>query len=254
MQTRLFLDPRGGIAGDMLLAALAALGADLSRFQAMLARAGIAAGLALVPRMRGAVAGHGLSIECRGAEPLRHLEDLLGLAARLGLPPRAAARAEAAFRRLAEVEARVHGCSVHEVHFHEVGAVDTLVDVAGACWAVDELGIDEVVCAPLPWFTGTVRCAHGLLPLPAPAVLELLAGKPVYPTEVDEEIITPTGALLVDVLADRFARGPSGVIRAQATAYGEREIASAPWGLRALLLDDAFENAPEEAPSEEAGF
>jgi uncharacterized protein (DUF111 family) len=233
----LFLDPRGGIAGDMLLAALAGLGADLARFQALLRAAGLDVALSLEQRSRAGIAGVGLRIDAPGAQPLRHLADLLALTDALSLPPRAAGRSRAAFRRLAEVEAAVHGVGIEEVHFHEVGAVDTLVDVAGAFWALDELRVGEVVCASLPWFSGTVACAHGLLPLPAPAVLRLLEGKPVYATGIEEEIVTPTGALLVDQVATRFAPGPDGIVLAQVTAFGGRVIEAAPWGLRAVLLE-----------------
>lgn len=236
MDRTLFLDPRGGIAGDMLLAGLAAFGLDLADLEARLALAGLDVRLRLQSRVRAGFAGVGLDIACPSAQPLRHLEDLLALNRRLGLSPTAESRAEDAFLRLAQVEAEAHGVAVEAIHFHEVGAVDTLVDVAGAFWALEELGITEVVCAPLPWFTGFVRCAHGLLPLPAPAVLRLYAGKPVFDAKVEEEIVTPTGALLIDRIATRFAAGPEGIVIAQTTAFGSREIPAAPWGLRCVLL------------------
>jgi len=239
MARTLFLDPRGGIAGDMLLAGLAAFGLDLGELEGRLGAAVPGLRLRLEPLVRSGFSGVGLDIACPGAQPLRHLDDLLTLNRRLGLSPAAEKRAEAAFRRLAEVEAAAHGIPPERVHFHEVGAVDTLVDVAGAFWALEALGVADVVCAPLPWFTGFVRCAHGLLPLPAPAVLHLYEGKPVFDSGVEEEIVTPTGALLVDQIVTRFAPGPEGRVEAQSTVFGGRDIPAAPWGLRCVLLETA---------------
>ncbi|WP_051693783.1 LarC family nickel insertion protein [Desulfohalovibrio reitneri] len=235
----LFLDPSGGMAGDMLLASLAALGTDLDELAGMLRAGGLDVSLALEPRQRQGLAGWGLAIDAPGAQPLRHLPDLLAVVEAMGLPPRARERTARALTRLAEAEARVHGTGIESVHFHEVGAVDTVVDVAGAFWALERLGVEEVVCAALPWFRGEVDCAHGRLPLPAPATAALLEGKPVRSTEVVGEIITPTGALLIDQAVDRFGHGPDGVLRATATAFGTREIPGAEAGLRAFLYDSA---------------
>ena len=115
------------------------------------------------------VAGKRMEIGAAGAQPLRHLHDLTDMVRRMPLSEAVRAGAEAAFVRLAEAEAAVHGCGLQDVHFHEVGAVDTLVDVVGAFFALEALGVTRVTCSSLPWFTGTVRCAHGLMPLPAPA-------------------------------------------------------------------------------------
>lgn len=237
MARTLFLDPRGGIAGDMLLAGLAAFGLDLADFGGRLDAVVPGVRLGLEPRSRGGFSGVGLCIHCPGAQPLRHLEDILTLNRRLGLSSAVEKRAERAFLRLAEVEAAAHGIPLERVHFHEVGAVDTLIDVAGAFWALEALGVADVVCAPLPWFTGFVQCEHGRLPLPAPAVLRLYEGKPVFDSGVEKEIVTPTGALLVDQIVTRFAPGPEGRVEAQSTAFGGRDIPAAPWGLRCVLLD-----------------
>jgi len=133
------------------------------------------------------------------------------------------------------VEAGVHGCAVADVHFHEVGAVDTLVDVVGAFWALETLGVSRVTCSSLPWFSGTVRCAHGLMPLPAPATTVLLQGKPVYPTQFEGELITPTGALLLDRMVDEFTLGPAGRLERIGLGLGTMELPTVN-GLRLLLL------------------
>jgi len=232
----LFMDCRFGIGGDMFLAALAGLGLDLEPLAWALGNAGVEVELAApVVRVRG-LAGRRLNIGgAGGAQPLRHLDDILAIVERLALPEIVRTKSAAAFRTLAEVEARMHGIGLQDVHFHEVGAVDTLVDVCGAFWGLDDLGVSHVVCSPLPWFSGTVDCAHGRLPLPAPAALELLKGKPVFPTDFEMEIITPTGALLVDQLVDAFAKGPQGTILDTATSYGTHDLPES-GGLRLVLF------------------
>jgi hypothetical protein len=219
----------------MFLAAMADLGVDFGPVGEAFARAGVEVEIAAPAARDKGVAGRRMDIRAPGAQPLRHLADLVGIVHALPLSERVRARSEAAFARLAEVEAAVHGCAVEDIHFHEVGAVDTLVDVVGAFWALETLGVDRVTCSRLPWFTGTVRCAHGLMPLPAPATTALLRGKPVYPTELVGEIITPTGALLLDRLVNEFVCGPSGRIERSGLGLGTMELPTVN-GLRAFLL------------------
>ncbi|MEW5774036.1 MAG: LarC family nickel insertion protein [Thermodesulfobacteriota bacterium] len=233
----LHLDAAFGLGGDMFLAALADVGYDPAPLQEALRAAGIAADLSCPRTVRHGLAGRRLDISFPQEQPLRHLEDLLRLLAAMPLPARVLERSAAAFRRLAEVEAAVHGIGVEQVHFHEVGAADTLADVAGAFHALHCLGLDRVTCSPLPWFRGTVRCAHGVLPLPAPATRELLKGKPVFPTEFTREIITPTGALILDQCVDAFANGPEGIILATGAGFGTLDLGAEGQGLRAVLYD-----------------
>ena len=131
-------------------------------------------------------------------------------------------------------EAEAHGIAPEEVHFHEVGAVDTLVDILGACWALDRLGVERVTACALPWFGGSITCAHGEIPLPAPATANLMRGLPVHPTDAKTELVTPTGAALARVLVDEFVDGPEGRLLAMGTGYGARP---APTGLRAWLVE-----------------
>jgi uncharacterized protein (TIGR00299 family) protein len=232
----LHLDCPAGIAGDMFLAAMAGLGVDFAHLAAAFGRAGI--GVAIVAREARdkGVAGRRMEIGADLGQPLRHLRDLTDIVGRLPLSEDVRGRSAAALARLAEVEAAVHGCGPEEVHFHEVGAVDTLVDVVGAFFALEALGVTRVTCGRLPWFTGNVRCAHGLMPLPAPATAVLLQGKPVYPTRFEREIITPTGALLLDRLVDEFTPGPAGTLMACGLGLGNMELEVVN-GLRAFLLE-----------------
>jgi hypothetical protein len=177
-------------------------------------------------------------IHWRQEQPLRRLDDIEGIIARLELPSEIKERALSIFRRLAEVEAKVHGTSVEEVHFHEIGAVDTLVDIIGSVWALDQLNISEISCSSLPWFQGYIQCQHGVVPLPAPATLELLQDKPVYPTELEKELITPTGAVLLDQLVDHFSSGPQGIVDRFGMGWGTYDLGRIPNALRAIICSE----------------
>lgn len=151
-------------------------------------------------------------------EPPRHLRDIQELLEQAGLAEAVLCRALAVFQRLAEAEASVHGVSTEEVHFHEVGAVDALIDIVGTVIGFVHLGISEIICSPLPLPRGWVRSQHGELPLPAPAVCELLKGVPVYGENLAQELVTPTGAALAVELSRSF--GPLPAMRIEQTGYG----------------------------------
>jgi len=236
----LFVDCRFGMGGDMFLAALADLGLDLAPLERALAEVGIEARLdASEVRVNG-LAGRRLVIDAPGAQPLRHLPQMLDLVRAMPLSETVRGRASRALTRLAEVEAAMHGIELGHVHFHEVGGVDTLIDVTGAFYGLEALGVERVQCSALPWFGGMVRCAHGTLPLPAPATLELMKGKPVEPTDFDLEILTPTGALILDQVADGFVRGPRGTVRGVGRSFGNLDLGQGAQGLRLVLLDEAM--------------
>ncbi|WP_235893888.1 LarC family nickel insertion protein [Oceanidesulfovibrio indonesiensis] len=236
---RLYLDLSYGIGGDMLLAALADAGLDLHPLAEIFRNAGLTAQLCAAPEMRSGISGKRLFLEQAGDQPLRTMPDIEALLDALPVSDAVRERSRAAFWRLAEAEAAVHGCEVDKIHFHEVGAVDTLADVVGAAWALETLGISEVRASAIPWFTGTVCCAHGELPLPAPAVVKLLDGKPVRPSSFTQEMVTPTGALLLDMLVDTYddagSAGPAGRLAASGLGYGARDSGG---GLRVFLLED----------------
>lgn len=148
----------------------------------------------------------------------RHLADIQLLLEQSELNADTAAHALSVFRRLAEAEAKVHGTTTAEVHFHEVGALDALIDIVGAVIGLKQLGIDEVICSPLPLPRGWVRCQHGELPLPAPAVCELLRGVPVHGENLVQELVTPTGAALAVEFSRSF--GPLPAMTIEQTGYG----------------------------------
>jgi len=165
----------------------------------------------------------------------RNLDDVEKILSRSGVSSQAVDTARKVFRRLAEAEGEVHGQPADEVHFHEVGAVDAVVDILGACLALERLEVDEVVCSELPMGRGTVKCEHGELPLPAPAVAAMLPGVPVRPVDVEGETVTPTGAALVTALADRFGPMPAMTVENVGIGAGSREYPGLPNVVRAFV-------------------
>ena len=165
----------------------------------------------------------------------RNLEDVEQILDRSGVSPKAVDMARKVFHRLAEAEGEVHGHSADEVHFHEVGAVDAIVDILGVCLALDRLEIDEVVCSELPMGRGTVRCEHGELPLPAPAVAAMLRGVPVRPVDVEGETVTPTGAAVLTGLALGFGPMPAMTVEGLGVGAGSREYPGLPNVVRAFV-------------------
>ncbi len=210
--TVLLIEPFGGIAGDMLLAALLDLQdprfklQDLEELAEVLLPGRVR--LELESTRRRGLRGLHLTVHGEGERPpTRHLSDLVSLLEAVTLSERVRAESVAVLTRLAEAEAHVHGIPVDQVHFHEVGAIDTLIDVVGASLALERLEVESVFSSPPLVGGGTVTCAHGVLPVPAPAVSELLRGREVRrpaPEEADGERTTPTGAALLCQWTDRF--------------------------------------------------
>ena len=234
MANILYLDCVGGVAGDMLLAALVDAGAPLDGVQAGLPPV---EGLRLdVERVqRCGVDATMLSVTRPPQHAHRKLHDVRALIDTAEMPPRARERAHAAFRLLAQAEGRVHGVPANEVTFHEVGAVDAIADVCGVAMALELLDVDEVVCSPLPLGRGTTTGAHGVMPLPAPATLELLRGAKVHGVARDGETVTPTGAALVASLAGSYGPMPSMTLGATGTGAGQRNPSMVPNVVRAVI-------------------
>lgn len=233
-----YLDCSGGISGDMTLAALAHLGVDFAPLTAALEKAGIACELDIREELRAGGPGRCADVRWRQEEqPLRHPADIAAIFNVVEVSVGVRARALAVLDALTEAEAHAHQIRPEEVHFHEVGAVDTLVDILGVCYGLECLGVRRITASPLPWFSGSTVCEHGRIPLPAPATAWLLRGKPVFSAAGEEpsrqELVTPTGAALLHALTDEFVSGPRGVPTALGTGYGSRPAAC---GLRAWLL------------------
>jgi uncharacterized protein (TIGR00299 family) protein len=220
----------------MLLGALIDAGADLER---------VRAGLGTLPLENleidlGSAERHGIRaarvrVEGTSAPGHRTWSDIRQVVDSGALPERARRRAQEAFRGLAEAEGRIHGLPPEEVHFHEVGALDAIADICGVALALEDLEVDRVVCSPLPLSRGMIDAAHGRLPLPAPATLELLKGAPIYGVDLDVELVTPTGAALVAALQPAY--GPLPPMRLEAVGYGagSRDIEAMPNVVRVLI-------------------
>jgi uncharacterized protein (TIGR00299 family) protein len=167
----------------------------------------------------------------------RTLAEIDGLIARSALGPAGKARAQALFHRLGEAEAAIHGTTIDQVHLHEVGALDSIIDIVGAVYALEALGIERVVSSPLNVGSGTIRSAHGLYPVPAPATLRLLQGAPIYSGPQQAELVTPTGALLVSGFAEAYGAVPRMRLRAVGYGAGSRDFADTPNVLRVMIGD-----------------
>ncbi len=237
----LYIDPFGGASGDMLLGALVDLGVEEGRIAAVLAGLRLDGWRLEAARERHkGLAGTRVTVhvsdETHPARRLRDVEELLG---RAELPERVRASSLAAFRRLFEAEAEVHGVPLEKAHLHEIAAVDAVVDIVGTCAAVELLGVARVACGPVPVGSGTVATAHGLLPVPPPAVARLLRGVPLAAHAADGEMTTPTGATLLTTLASSFGPFPAGTLEGVGTGIGTRSHEGLPNVLRAFLIDDA---------------
>ncbi|ATW26394.1 nickel pincer cofactor biosynthesis protein LarC [Candidatus Formimonas warabiya] len=208
-----------GISGDMCLGALVDAGADLNELQHRLALLPLTGyNISSSPVVKGGISARKVSVEYAEHQPHRRLHDIIEIINQSGLSPEIQEKSCAVFCRLAEAEAKVHGTTREDVHFHEVGAVDAIIDIVGTVICLSLLGIDQVISSPLPMGHGFIKCAHGLLPLPAPATQELLKGAPVYGVDVEGELVTPTGASLITTLAQSF--GPYPEMRLDAVGRG----------------------------------
>jgi uncharacterized protein (TIGR00299 family) protein len=233
----LYFDCFAGISGDMTLGALVAAGADshaLVEQLALLDLAGYEIGFEEVDRS-GISATRALVRLTNEERHHRHLSDIQKIISRSRLADGIKERAIKIFTRLAEAEARVHNVAVERIHFHEVGAVDAIVDVVGACIGFDLLGVERFVASPLHVGSGMVEMSHGRFPVPPPAVAELLRGAPIYSTDIVGELVTPTGAAIVATLCQSFGVMPR--MRLQSTGYGAgtREYKNFPNVLRVLV-------------------
>ncbi len=176
-------------------------------------------------------------VKVESSDPQRHrsLSEILQLIGRAGLPQPVADRASAIFSRLGKAEALVHGVSVEKVHFHEVGAVDAIVDIVGAAAGFEQLGIEQFFCSPLNVGGGRVQTQHGNLPVPAPATAELLRGAPTYSTGIQRELVTPTGAAIVATVVRQFGPQPEMTVAAIGLGAGSNDLAEQPNVLRLFL-------------------
>lgn len=220
-----------GIAGNMALGALVDAGADLSLIERELVALPVGGWtLETEPVLRCGVAATHVKVSVREHQVVRTYSHIVGLITEARLPERARARALATFERLGTVEARLHRRPLSQVHFHEVGSTDAIIDIVGTCVALEILGVDEIRSSSVAQGTGMVSTAHGALPVPAPAVVGLLAdaGAPTYGTAIPMELTTPTGAALLSALCTGWGPMPPLSLTASGFGAGSREIDDLP--------------------------
>ena len=218
-----------GIAGDMALGSLIDAGADLDAVRELLQRLPVSGwSIEAQPTLRGGIAGTHLLVHAEETTVVRTYAHITGLIEEARLPARVSDRATAIFHAIATVEARLHRRNIEQVHFHEVGALDAIVDVVGTAAALEVLGVDEVRASAVATGIGMVRAAHGMLPNPAPAVVGLLAGAPTYGIDVPVELTTPTGAGILAALCTGWGPMPAMTITASGFGAGTRELDALP--------------------------
>lgn len=247
-----YFDCFSGVSGDMTLGALLACGVEEAYLRSELEKLRLPGWkLEIAPTSQNGIGATDVTVtlteEQGHGRHLYHIEEILTAS---DLSDDIRKKAYAVFERLADAEAKIHQTTPDRIHFHEVGAVDAIVDIVGACIALDRLGIEQVYASPLPMGRGFIECMHGVIPLPAPATLELLRGVPVYPVDVEGELVTPTGAAILKTLATGFGPMPTLTIEASGYGSGKKRFGERPNLLRVLLgetLESVFSGAPEVA-------
>lgn len=253
MSRLLYFDCFSGVAGDMTLGALIDLGLDVDRMVAALRALPLSPWRLDVRRVsKSTLTGVKVDVwvgdviadqqppDHAHAHHGHHYRELRDMIAHSDLPPPVIARALSAFAALAKAEARVHGTTVDDVHFHEVGAVDSVIDLVGCAWGLWALGVDVVEAAPLPISRGFVQTAHGRLPLPAPATAHLIEGLPIVPCPIQRELVTPTGAAMIKAWARRIGDVPAMTLSQVGWGAGTIDLPDRPNLLR-LMLGEAPE-------------
>ena len=231
-----YLDCASGISGDMLLGALIDAGVGLDAMRRAIDSLELPGCRLTVDEVRrGGFRAARATVHVEAEQTARHLADILRILGRANLTDTQKKHAETVFHRLAEAEAAVHGIDVEQVHFHELGAVDTIVDVVGAVVGFDLLGVERIVASPIPTGSGTVRISHGTVSVPAPATAELLRGVPLAESSVKAELTTPTGAAVVTTLAHAFGPMPAMTLETIGRGAGGRDLAEQPNLLRLLV-------------------
>jgi uncharacterized protein (TIGR00299 family) protein len=223
--TTAYFDCFSGIAGDMILGALIDLGVDETVLKKELKKLPFTGYDILVKKVEcNHIAATDVTVIITEDHHHRNLSDINDIIKHSTLTPQVKKLSQNIFYNLGKAEAKIHNVNIEDVHFHEVGAVDSIVDIVGSVIAVMLLGIDTIYCSPLPLGHGFVSCEHGLLPLPAPATVELLKGIPVYTIDRDQETVTPTGAAVITTLASAFGEMPP--MKITQIGYGRGKLPS----------------------------
>lgn len=209
MERVAYFDCNSGISGDMILGALIDCGADFDYIKKELSKLNLDFKISHQRVRKGAISAIKVIIKDSGSHPLRNLKTIKKLIEKTSLPEEVKEKSLSIFTRLAEAEASVHQVDIDNVHFHEIGAVDTIVDIVGSLLGLKSLKVERIFSSPLPLGKGEVETSHGKIPIPAPATIKLLEGCKVYGKDIQEELVTPTGAVLITSLAEDFIDFPA---------------------------------------------
>jgi uncharacterized protein (TIGR00299 family) protein len=230
-----YFDCSSGVAGNMILGALLDAGLDLSYLKKELRKLQVTGyKLQTINKKRESITTTFFDVKTSKENP-RNLQDILKLINKSSLSKKVKRLSSRIFKRLARAEAKVHGIPINKVHFHEVGALDAIIDIVGTAIGIEKLGIERVFCSPLPHGKGIIKHAHGDLPNPAPATVELLKGVPIYGVNVKGELVTPTGAAIISTLAESFGDIPKMKLETTGCGSGSKIFPSLPNFLRAYI-------------------
>jgi hypothetical protein len=232
-----YFDPFSGISGDMTVGALVDAGADWAALKDALDSLDLGATVMVEKANRKGIAASQFKVQFEEQKKHRHLSHIQKIILGGKLTERAQKNALAVFQRLGEAEARSHSVPLEKVHFHEVGAVDSICDIVGACAALDLLDIDEVRGSKINVGSGTVNTEHGVLPVPAPATADLLRDAPIYSAGPEFELTTPTGAAIITTLASGYGDLPPVKVLAQGFGAGDKDFATQANVLRVLICE-----------------
>ena len=240
-----YFDCFSGISGDMALGALVDAGCDVERLRAELRGLQVPGWeLSAEKVWKNGMAATYVKVKSADQQKHRSLSTILEILQKSQLAPQVRDRAAAIFQKLGEAEARVHDVPIEKIHFHEVGAVDAIVDIVGACIGFGALGVERFACSPLNVGGGTAQMAHGILPVPAPATANLLRGKPTYSNGVQKELVTPTGAAIVATLCDTFGPQPAMSVSAIGYGAGTADLEGQPNVVRIMIGETAEKGVP----------
>jgi uncharacterized protein (TIGR00299 family) protein len=240
----LYFDCFAGASGDMILGALVGVGVDARALTENLSLLDVSGYEVSFERVdRSGISAIHAKVRTAHEHAHRHLGDILKIIYESRLSDGVKGRAARIFSRLAEAEAQIHNVPVEKIHFHEVGALDAIIDVVGACIGFELLGVERFACSELHVGSGMVEMAHGRFPVPPPAVAELLKGAPVYSSDIKGELVTPTGAAIISTVCNEFGQLPKMKIERTGYGAGTREYEKFPNVLRLMLGDDALVEA-----------
>src|SRR5215468_1423085 len=240
-----YFDCFSGISGDMTLGALVDAGLSLDHLREQLCGLEIPGWEITSEKVwKNGISSTYVKVKTEDQSKHRSLTTILDILEKSKLSPRVREQASVIFRELGEAEATVHDVPIEKIHFHEVGAVDAIVDIVGACIGFEALGIEQFSCSPLNVGSGTVKMAHGVLPVPAPATARLLQGKPTYSNGVQKELVTPTGAAIVATLCTHFGPQPAMSVSAIGYGAGTADLEGQPNVVRIMIGEAAEKTVP----------